>query len=178
MTRVSTSVHGFTNVEQAAGQAPGRCSGAALAVLHGRGRHTTMKTPQLFSGALILALGAAVACNRTETNEQARSAAGEVRTAAARAGETIADGWLTTKIQAQYFADEDIKARYINVSAHDRVVTLSGYVESDATRQQAVQIARNTDGVRDVTDKLLIGRAPSDEFPARAPEPAPVATGG
>ena len=116
-----------------------------------------MQRPQLFSGALILALAATAACSREETREQAREAAIEARAAAERAGEQLADSWLTTKIQAQYFADEDIKARYINVSTRGGVVALTGRVADERAREQAVQIARNTDGVRQVEDRLVIG---------------------
>ena len=116
-----------------------------------------MQRPQLFSGALILALAAATACSREETREQAREAAIDARAAAERAGERLADSWLTTKIQAQYFADEDIKARYINVSTRGGVVDLTGRVADERAREQAVQIARNTDGVRHVEDRLVIG---------------------
>ena len=126
-----------------------------------------MKTPQLVLGAIVLA--AASACNRGETDEAARRTAGEVRDAAAVASDRLADGWLATKIQAQYFADEDVKARYINVSADEGVVTLRGRVESDASREQAVQIAKNTDGVREVRDLLLVGAAPD---PNAAPHDA------
>ena len=34
----------------------------------------------------------------------------------ARAGDRLADGWLTAKVQAKFFADDDIKARYIDVA--------------------------------------------------------------
>jgi hyperosmotically inducible protein len=136
-----------------------------------------MNTPQLLPAILILALCTAVACSREETNREAREAAAEFRTAAGEAGDRLADSWLTTKVQAQYFADEDIKSRYINVTTRDGVVTVDGYVESDDVRQEALQIARSTDGVRQVDDQLLIGRAPADAFGAE-PDAAPVATGG
>lgn len=119
-----------------------------------------MTTSQLFTG--IVALTLATGCTRSETSQQAREAAADVRSAAARAGDTLADSWLTAKVQAQFFADNDIKSRYIDVDTRDGVVSLQGFVESDQVRQEALQIARNTDGVRDVDDKLLIGQAPQD----------------
>ncbi len=139
-----------------------------------------MSTSQLLSGALVAAgLVLAAGCNRAEANREAHEAAAEVRTAAAHAGDRLADGWLTTKVQAKYFADREIKARYINVSTRDGVVSLSGYVESPEARLEAVQIARNTEGVRSVEDKLLIGVAPdSDTFETGPATADPVATGG
>jgi osmotically-inducible protein OsmY len=43
-------------------------------------------------------------------------------------------------------------------------VTLRGFVENDAQRQEVLGIARNTDGVTGIDDQLLIGRAPRDGF--------------
>jgi hyperosmotically inducible protein len=121
-----------------------------------------MRTPQLLAGALVVAVASTAGCSRQDTRREAREAASDARAAAARAGDQLADSWLTTKIQAQYFADEDVKARHINVSTRDGVVALTGYVDDDRAREQAVQIARNTDGVRQVADRLTIGRAPSN----------------
>ena len=72
------------------------------------------------------------------------------------------DAWLTAKIQAKYFIDDEVKARNIDVDTRNGVVTLNGSVGSEAERRQAVAIARNTDGVRDVTDNLRVDRAIAD----------------
>jgi osmotically-inducible protein OsmY len=134
-----------------------------------------MRTPQLlWSTVLAAAVAVAPACNRADTREDAKRAAAEVKQAAAhaaaKAGDQLADSWLTTKIQAQYFADDDIKARYINVSTRDGVVTLSGRVESPDAKEQALQIARNTDGVREVHDRLGIGNLEQARDGSLAPE--------
>jgi hyperosmotically inducible protein len=114
---------------------------------------------------IVLAAAVAVplaACNRGDvSNVTAKQAAADARVAAAKAGDRIADGWLTTKIQAAYFADHDIKGRYIDVSTRDRHVTLTGYVDSDVQRARAEQIARGTDGVAAVNDELKIGVSPA-----------------
>jgi hyperosmotically inducible protein len=122
-----------------------------------------MRTAQLLTAAVALAITAG-ACNRAETNREAREAAADVRYVAARAGDRLADGWLTTKVQAKFFADDDIKARYITVTTRDGVVTLRGFVDSEAARQEVLQIARGTDGVEQVNDQLLIGRSPREGF--------------
>lgn len=133
-----------------------------------------MRTPQLsISAALVVALGFGAACNRADTDVQARRAAADVRSAAAKAGDELSDAWLTTQIQAKYFADRDVKARYIDVSTRDRVVTLEGYVPSEDARHKVVDMARQTGGVREVQDRLLIGRAPQDANRSLPPETAP-----
>lgn len=107
-------------------------------------------------------LTSATACSQAETNEQAQQAAAEVREVAAKAGDRMADSWITTKIQAQYFADEQIKARYIDVSTRDGIATVKGYVDSTDARERAIRIARSTAGVSAVQDQLLIGRTPQE----------------
>jgi osmotically-inducible protein OsmY len=105
---------------------------------------------------------------RQEAEQIARSVAGVVRVdnqltvgaaagAAARRDDTAADspGWITTKIQAQYFMNPSLKPWNISVNtSDDGVVTLQGRIDSAEDRAEAVRIARNTDGVRDVQDLL------------------------
>src|SRR5687768_1626570 len=61
-----------------------------------RGRRHPMKTHQLIIAALLAALIPASACNRADTDENARRAATGMREAALRAGDQLADSWLTT----------------------------------------------------------------------------------
>ena len=138
-----------------------------------------MRTAQLIHPVVAMALVATIGCNRAETNKKTEQAAAELKTVAARAGDRLADGWLTTRIQAQYFADDQVKGRYIDVSTHDKVVTVKGYVESQAARERALQIARSTNGVQQVNDQLLIGQSPKAFEAAQSDTPQqPVATSG
>ena len=128
-----------------------------------------MHTPQSILGPIIVVVMSAAACSRADTDEQARRVAHGVRTMASRAGDRLADSWLTTKIQTQYGADHDIKAMNIIVSTRDGVVTLKGQVDGENAREQAVNVARYTDGVRKVEDRLTVGQAAStDDAPADA----------
>src|SRR6188768_670842 len=147
-----------------------------------------MKIPRVFAATVVLALASVAACNRAETSrdaehakEQMKGAANQAKSAATQAGEKLADSWLTSKIQAQFFADDDVKSRYINVRSRDGVVTLKGFVESDDARRQVLEIARNTDGVKEIDDRqLLVGRPVTESFEAVStiPSPSPVATSG
>ena len=138
-----------------------------------------MRTLQLLCGAAAaLALTAGAACNRADTNERAQQAANQVKDVAARAGDELADAWTTTQIQAKYFADRDIKARYIDVSTHDHVVTLEGYVQNEDVRQRAEQTAKGTSGVRAVLDHLLIGQVPQNASKGQPSSSVAVATSG
>ena len=140
-----------------------------------------MRTPRVLTGTAVLVLVFGVACNRTQTSREAEQAAQQMKSAAAQAGDKLADGWLTTKIQAQFFADDDVKSRYINVRSRDGVVTLKGFVASDDARRQVLEITRNTDGVKEIDDRqLLVGRPVTESFEttSTSPSPSPVATSG
>jgi osmotically-inducible protein OsmY len=73
-----------------------------------------------------------------------------------QASDALEDSWITAKIQSKYFLDTDVKGRDIDVHTQNGVVTLSGQVASPAERRQAVNIARNTDGVSSVRDELSL----------------------
>lgn len=66
------------------------------------------------------------------------------------------DAGITTKVKSQFAADDTVKAYEINVTTNRGVVTLEGDVDSAAAKVQAVQLARTTEGVRDVVDQLVI----------------------
>jgi hyperosmotically inducible protein len=76
------------------------------------------------------------------------------------------DAGITTSVKSQLAADDLVKARNIDVDTNDRVVTLTGNVQSEQEQAKAIQIARGTDGVVDVVNRLSIA-------PAAAPEGAP-----
>jgi osmotically-inducible protein OsmY len=54
--------------------------------------------------------------------------------------------------------DDSVKALDIDVDTVGATVTLSGVVATDAQRQRALQLARETDGVKQVVDQLKVGR--------------------
>ena len=60
-------------------------------------------------------------------------------------------------MQSKYYLDDDVKGLQINVTTTGGVVTLTGKVGSAAERQQALSLAKSTDGVKQVIDKLTIG---------------------
>jgi hyperosmotically inducible protein len=92
--------------------------------------------------------------------ERAREAGQEIsqKTAAAAktAQEALSDGALTAKIKAKMALDDSVKALDLNVDTVDGVVTVTGNVRSRAERERALALARETDGVRNVVDRLTI----------------------
>jgi hyperosmotically inducible protein len=93
----------------------------------------------------------------TEKARQTGAAIGEkVATGAAHAEQLLNEGSLTAKIKAKMALDDTVKALAIDVDTKDRVVTLSGLVHSETERAKALQLARDTDGVASVVDRLVI----------------------
>ena len=78
--------------------------------------------------------------------------------AANKAGEILSDGSLTAKIKSKMALDDSVRARTIDVSTSDHVVTVSGSVRSQAEHDRAVQLAKETNGVTRVIDQLTIAR--------------------
>jgi hyperosmotically inducible periplasmic protein len=66
------------------------------------------------------------------------------------------DPGITTAVKSKLAADDTVKAYEIDVDTADKVVTLSGMVATSAAKDQAVTIARGTNGVRDVVDHITV----------------------
>lgn len=66
------------------------------------------------------------------------------------------DPGITTAVKSKMAADDTVKSYRIDVDTKDRVVTLSGAVDTPQARDRAMDIARNTQGVRDVVDRLTV----------------------
>ena len=79
------------------------------------------------------------------------------RTIAASVRDVQSPGWITAKIQAQYYVHPGLKPWNIDVIASPNgKVTLAGVIDNAADRAEAVKIARGTDGVVEVTDNLRV----------------------
>lgn len=67
------------------------------------------------------------------------------------------DAGVTSAVKSKMAADDTVKASEINVDTHNHVVTLNGTVGSQAEKERALMIARNTKGVNSVIDDLRVG---------------------
>jgi hyperosmotically inducible periplasmic protein len=78
--------------------------------------------------------------------------------AAKKTGRAIDDGWIKSKIYAQYLADWNtvLNDSDIDVDVNNNMVTLNGTVKTAAAKAKAVSIAKATDGVKGVTDNLRV----------------------
>ena len=86
-----------------------------------------------------------------ELGEKAALAAAEMK-------RTLTEASLTGKIKAKMALDDSVKARRIDVTTAGSTVTLTGQINSAAERERAVALARETDGITAVVDRLEIRR--------------------
>jgi osmotically-inducible protein OsmY len=93
---------------------------------------------------------------KREAGKVASGVAEKAGDAAGTVGHTIKDGTLTAKIKSKMALDDHVKARAIDVDTTDSVATLSGVVASKDERKRAVQLARDTEGITRVVDKLEV----------------------
>lgn len=66
------------------------------------------------------------------------------------------DEGIGTKVKANMTADETVKSAQVDVGVQKKIVTLSGTVDTPAIQQRAVAVARSTDGVTEVVDRMTI----------------------
>jgi osmotically-inducible protein OsmY len=108
-----------------------------------------------------VALSAPAVAQTTGTTEQQRN-----RTTAERAGDDergagqrMSDAWIHTKVKTQFVGEDALENSDIDVDVKNGVVTLKGTVASAAGRERAKELARETEGVVRVDDRLTIGMA-------------------
>jgi hyperosmotically inducible protein len=72
------------------------------------------------------------------------------------------DAGITTAVKSKLAADDTVKAYQINVDTNNKVVTLTGNVDTAMARSRAVEIARGTSGVSNVIDNLTMRSATTE----------------
>ena len=92
----------------------------------------------------------------TERARERAAQLGERAAASAKAGEVVRDASITSKIVAKMTLDDLVKARTIDVTTDGPIVTLTGRVHSQEERDRALRLARETDGVTRVIDRLTV----------------------
>jgi len=86
-------------------------------------------------------------------------AADKTVSATKKTGRAVDDGWIKSKIYAQYMADWNtvLDDSDIDVDVDNNVVTLNGTVKSAEAKAKAVATAKATEGVKSVRDNLKVG---------------------
>jgi len=71
-------------------------------------------------------------------------------------GVTIDDAGTTMRVKSRLLDDPQVKGHRIDVDTRDGVVYLTGTVGNDQEKEQAIKLARETEGVKDVQANLTI----------------------
>lgn len=86
----------------------------------------------------------------------ATRATAKASAAASQVGVTMSESTLSAKIKSKMALDDHVDARAVDVDTSRSVVTLTGVVASAAARERAVSLARDTEGVTRVVDRLQV----------------------
>lgn len=105
-----------------------------------------------------VATGSAYAENATTDKVQSgvESAGQKVDSSMNKVGNFMDDSTITAKVKAALVDHDSIKSTDISVKTDQKVVTLSGFVESQAQAEEAVKVAKGVEGVTSVSDKLHV----------------------
>jgi osmotically-inducible protein OsmY len=91
---------------------------------------------------LILFIAAFVACASTSKKEST--------------GQYVDNSVITTKVKSLLAADDFLKSFQIGVETYKGTVQLSGFVNSQKAVDRAGEIARSVQGVKSVTNDLIV----------------------
>ena len=95
--------------------------------------------------------------NTSRAREIGADVGEKVAVGANRAERAVETASLTAKIKSKMALDDTVEASRINVDTEGTVVTLTGTVKSQSEKTRALQLARETEGVTSVVDRLRIG---------------------
>jgi osmotically-inducible protein OsmY len=90
------------------------------------------------------------------TEEQAREEREKAKANKETIGQSLDDAWIHTKIVAKLIGDSQTPERNINVDVVDAAVTLRGQVDTADAKAEAERVAKDTDGVKKVTNELKV----------------------
>src|SRR5437899_8741592 len=71
-------------------------------------------------------------------------------------GEYVDDKTISTKVKTALYEDKLVKGTQVNVNTFQGVVQLSGFVENEAQKERAGQIAQQAKGVRAVHNDIVV----------------------
>lgn len=71
-------------------------------------------------------------------------------------GQYVDSSAITLKVKTRLLEDNGLKNLSINVKTYKNIVQLSGFVDTLAQKQRAVEITRNVPGVAAVKDSLIV----------------------
>lgn len=118
-----------------------------------------MRQTRYALAAAAVAIGLLAGCDRSSreaTSDAATAVAADAERKLESAAAAVDDAAVTTKVKSALIMAPDLQGLSIEVETSSNVVTLSGNVASDSLRQQAEQLAKGVDGVKDVRNDLTV----------------------
>lgn len=117
--------------------------------------------------------GNALAETMTSKTENAADTAGaKIDSSVNKVSNYMGDSAVTAKVKSALVDDDAIKSTDISVDTTNGVVTLSGFVASQAEADKAVAAAKKVEGVKSVSDKLHVRDAKEQSAKAYAGDTA------
>ncbi|MFP9231115.1 molecular chaperone OsmY [Pectobacterium cacticida] len=134
-----------------------------------------MKKSTLTQSLIVVALGGMLAGGALAEEtlgqkvERIATTTGEkIDHSANKASSYMSDSAITARVKSALLADKSVTSSDISVETSNGIVTLSGFVGSQALSAHAVDIATRVEGVRSVSDKLQVKDTPSQSIGAYA----------
>jgi hyperosmotically inducible periplasmic protein len=108
--------------------------------------------------AAALSLAACDQKSNTAVNKPADTPSASQKMAAAtdKVATAVDDSALTTKVKAALMAEPGLSSLQISVDTKNATVTLSGAVDTAASKDKAKQVASSVAGVTNVVDQLTV----------------------
>ncbi|HSI38620.1 MAG TPA: BON domain-containing protein [Methylotenera sp.] len=100
----------------------------------------------ILAGVLVATVGCASTTKKEETSTSKKESVGEY----------FDDTVITTKVKAAILNESTLKSSEINVETYKGVVQLSGFVNSNADIDKAVEVARGVKGVTSVKNDMRL----------------------
>jgi hyperosmotically inducible protein len=97
----------------------------------------------------------------TSMHQAGQDTEGAAKNAYTGTATALSDTTITTKVKTALASGKNIKSNDIHVTTTAGIVTLKGQVQNSHMATRVVAIARNTKGVRSVTDDLRVPSATS-----------------
>jgi hyperosmotically inducible protein len=124
----------------------------------------TLAPARAVVGAQTVAEKTAKAADKTKDAvvKGAKITAEKTKEGLSKTGEVMTDAWITTRVHERFVGEDLLKGSDISVDTSHHVVTLKGTVMGQAGRTKAGNVARHTEGVHRVVNRLTIGAKRQD----------------
>jgi len=116
------------------------------------------QTKYISAITLSVMLAAMLGCASTSPKEPTAATNNASTSAASKesAGEYLDDSVITTRVKTAVFNEPTLKSSEINVETYKGVVQLSGFVNSQADINKAVEVTRSVKGVISVQNTMQL----------------------